>query len=84
MPDSLGLIYSTVQSLFVTAPQPTDEEIKAQEDLSASAVRMATYNRMFGSEIIPFTPRSTEPDGVPQGPFERAGLYRFGPPRRAA
>jgi hypothetical protein len=82
IPDAIamGVERVAMELLKVLPPQKSESEMEADILAQANAVRAAHYDRMFSSGIIPLT-RPAEPEAVPQGPFERAGLYRLGPPR---
>jgi len=84
IPDAIamGVERVAVELLKVLPPQKSEKEMEAEVLAQANIVRQGHYDRMFGSGMIPFTPRSTEPEPVSRNPISDT-LGRFGLTRAA-
>jgi len=77
LPDALSLLHVQYFAPLGGTKVTTKEDLERQEQEYQAIVRHGTYNRMFGSEMIPFIPKSTESEPVSRNPILDT-LGRFG------
>ena len=84
LPDALSLLHAQYFAPLGGTKITTKEDLERQEQEYQAIVRQGSYQRVFGNSIIPFTPRSTEPESDHPTGGIHGTLSRFGLTRAAA